>query len=190
MLTADAPNSTIIYLIKIHIAQGNYFLAQKAVNALVDKMALAAEREKSSKMNKKQSAAPASAVESLSGEVQLPPSLEMDIMNIIKLDKEVGLLKCIADACMSSLRSEGFLSPEQMQIFRVQDNGLLSMNGLYFAPESLNGRSLRDEEVVQGRLGREQVELAREAEAAERENVNQVLQKCIEMARNVLLIPI
>ena len=186
MLTADAPKSTIIYLIKIHIAQGNFFLAQKAVNALVDKLALAAEREKASKKNK-QVVTPASL---LPGEVQLPPSLEMDIMNIIKLDKEVGLLKCIADAYVSSLRSEGFLSPEQMQLFHVQDNGLLSMNRLHFPPESLNGRSLRDQELEQGSLDRKQVELAREAEAGERENVDQQLQKCIEMARNVLLIPI
>ena len=196
MLTMDAPESTMVYLIKIHIAQGNFFLAQKAVNALVDKLVLAAEREKISTKNKHGGEISAAVIPITtdgapsSSEVQLPPSLEMDIMNIIKLNKEVGLLKCIADAYMSSLRNEGFLSPEQMQVFRVQDNGLLSMNGLYFAPESLHGMSLRDRDVMQGALDREQVVLACEAEAAERENVDQQLKKCIERAKNILLTPI
>ena len=80
------------YLIKIHIAQGNFFLAQKAVNALVDKLVLAAEREKMSTKNKHGGEISTAVIPIAtdgapsSSEVQLPPSLEMDIMNIIEIN--------------------------------------------------------------------------------------------------------
>lgn len=175
LLTSKPPKAIIAILIKIHIAQGNYLLAQNITNSLIDELAISKVKPVASKENA-----------TTANDSQLPPSLEMDIMNIIKLDKEVGLLKYISDAYVSSLREGGVFSVEQSQLFAVRSNGLLLSSRPPVGLENRSGRSIGTREILNRKSQRELVEAERAAEVEDRVSIEQAIKKCLMRTRNIL----
>jgi hypothetical protein len=88
--------------IKIHLSQGNFLVAKGLLDEVTEEYVL--------KVHKKAALA--------------------DILELLRLDKEVALLTHYADVSVEILRSShGVFSPEQVLVYGVQDNGLLSMPG-------------------------------------------------------------
>jgi hypothetical protein len=111
---------------------------------------------------------------------------EINIMHVIKLDKELGLLKFVVDSNVLSLKECGLLSSEQAQVFRVKNNGLQQMDMIFVAPECVNGRSLRDRERTDRLQERNEQEALRLAEEQAREGMEGSIRIALERCRNVL----
>jgi hypothetical protein len=118
-LTKKPAHHLIIELIKVLIAQGNFLIAKREINKLI--------------------------VDYFPSEYD--PN-KLDVLEVIKKDKCLGLLREISDINIQKLYNCGIYPESHLQIYKFSEDGLLAIDSKYMPLESRHGRSNNEDSII------------------------------------------